>query len=59
MKRNLNKGDRIMSERKEVILIGAGKIGRGMSVQTFREAGYHIVFFCSTSKSAKGLSVWL
>ena len=55
MKRNLNKGDRIMSERKEVILIGAGKIGRGMSVQTFREAGYHIVFFCHHLEQAKAL----
>ena len=43
-----------MSDKK-VVLIGAGKIGRGMSTFIFRNAGYHITYFCHSLKQAQAM----
>lgn len=42
--RNFNPKEGDMMEKKEVVIAGAGKIGRGYLAELFREGGYHLTF---------------
>lgn len=44
-----------MEPRKEVALIGAGKIGKGYIADLFNQAGYHLIFLCHSIKQAASL----
>ncbi len=39
--------------KKEVVLIGAGKIGKGYAADLFNEAGYKLIFLCRSLKQAE------
>ena len=39
--------------KKEVAIIGAGKIGKGYVADLFNDAGYRIIFLCHSLKQAK------
>lgn len=41
--------------KKEVAIIGAGKIGKGYVADLFNDAGYRIIFLCHSLKQAKAL----
>lgn len=41
--------------KKEVAIIGAGKIGKGYVADLFNDAGYRIVFLCHSLRQAKAL----
>lgn len=41
--------------KKEVALIGAGKIGKGYIADLFHDAGYKIIFLCHSLKQAQAL----
>lgn len=41
--------------KKEVALIGAGKIGKGYVADLFHAAGYRIIFLCHSLRQAKAL----
>ena len=41
--------------KKEVALIGAGKIGKGYTADLFSEAGYHLIFLCHSLKQAEAM----
>ena len=39
--------------KKEVVLIGAGKIGKGYAADLFNQAGYKLTFLCHSMRQAK------
>lgn len=41
--------------KKEIALIGAGKIGKGYTADLFSEAGYHLIFLCHSLKQAEAM----
>lgn len=40
---------------KEVVIFGAGKLGKGLAADIFHSAGYHLTFLCHSLKQAKPL----
>ena len=43
------------TQKKEIALIGAGKIGKGYTADLFSEAGYHLIFLCHSLKQAEAM----
>ena len=43
------------SVKKEVALIGAGKIGKGYIADLFNDAGYKVIFLCHSLRQAKAM----
>ena len=41
---------------KEVVIAGAGKIGRGYLAELFQEGGYHLTFLVHNPKQTEALN---
>ncbi len=46
---------RTTMSKKEVVIAGAGKIGRGYLAEVFQEGGYHITFLMHRPEQAEAL----